>query len=171
VLDCPLFHHARIVIEDWGIRRLSGGSVGVAALLQPRNFRLQRKMPGECTSEAADMQHSTPTCRATGYSFLALDHDAEQGSKFVTWVPAEYEAPAASEGVLPSVGTASPLLSVTASMQVSSCGVHAICAPVSSPGTPVDPDEQVRQSLHAALIAIQQGMHRLIFAWKSVSAL
>ena len=42
VLDCPLFTHARIVLDSWAVQHLSAGDV---AILHPTDFHLEPKSP------------------------------------------------------------------------------------------------------------------------------
>ncbi|KAK9812092.1 hypothetical protein WJX73_005916 [Symbiochloris irregularis] len=45
VLDCPLFRHARIVVDEWRLSAESAGSFASVGLLTPIRFHLEDKQP------------------------------------------------------------------------------------------------------------------------------
>lgn len=179
VLDCPLFRHARISLDEWSIQRMSGGSLGAVAVLQPQKYSLQPKVSPQLQSGATEQVSNglAAACIAGSESAAwAGESEATAEDGLVIWVPDDYQAPTAplqqlqagnSEATAENAttelhgrdaGEAADRLQPDVALQVSNCSVHAMCAPVCSTSACIEQETPVESTLHAALGAVQQGM-------------
>ena len=58
VMDCPLFQHARVVLDEWQTRLHSPDTFAPVGVLHPVSFRTQRKGPE--AQSPADMADGGP---------------------------------------------------------------------------------------------------------------
>ena len=192
VLDCPLFTRARIVLDAWEARALSAGGPGAVAALHPTRFRLEPKqapgarspdgagprqhggdstpdgrcMPPGCSSSAGAVGQPGPPPPAAGCSGAGGGAGPPAN---VAMMPDDWQAAPAAAGQPAQGQPGAPGLHHAAhvSLQVSSSGAHASCAPRLAAGAQqqqqqqaLPPEQRVAHGLHAALRAIQQGATR-----------
>lgn len=162
-LDCPLFKHGRIVVDQWSKQSESAGHFASVGTLCPVRFHVESKAAHVASPEVhGDSMHAMHATEGTAtppgpHAGRADQHQQQQlwQDAHVTEVPQDYQ-PAVAEAAPQLVYPDSYSPAAKAHVRVSSVGLHVTCAPQLSQAAAADTNS-CACALHHAIVSIAAG--------------